>query len=76
MGFRILRRERWTLTAGVLFVVVGGLFPTAFVALQSTQAGIVNQANTSPVRQHLTPIQIPDFMVATEGSSDGSQIRE
>jgi NADH-quinone oxidoreductase subunit M len=28
-----LPRERWVLTAGVLFVVLGGLFPTAIVAL-------------------------------------------
>jgi NADH-quinone oxidoreductase subunit M len=60
-GFTImadaLPRERWILTAGVLFVVLGGLFPNAFVALQSAQAEIVDQATGSPVRQHLTPIQ-------------------
>ena len=71
-----LPRERWTLAGGALFVVVGGLFPTAFVALQSAQVEIVGQANTDPVRQDLTTIHIPDFMIATEDSNDGSQIRE
>jgi NADH:ubiquinone oxidoreductase subunit 4 (subunit M) len=30
-----LPRERWILTAAVLFVVLGGLFPNAIVALTS-----------------------------------------
>ncbi len=32
-----LPRERWTLAAGVLFVVLGGLFPKAIVAQRSAQ---------------------------------------
>lgn len=48
-----LPRERLILTAGVLFVVLGGLFPNAFIALQSAQAEIVREASDSPVRQHL-----------------------
>ena len=44
-----LPRERWILAAGVLFVVLGGLFPTAIVALQSAQAETVEQAMELPV---------------------------
>ena len=39
-----LPRERWILAAGVVFVVLGGLFPSAIVALQSAQAETVEQA--------------------------------
>jgi hypothetical protein len=71
-------RERWILAAGVLFVVLGGLFPNAFVALQSAQAEVVNQANDRPVRrQHLTPIRIRGFVTTNnEDLNDGSEIRE
>ena len=55
-----LPRERWTLAAGVLFVVVGGLFPSTFVALQSAQAEIMGQTN-NPLHYHLAPLRIPDF---------------
>jgi NADH-quinone oxidoreductase subunit M len=34
-----LPRERWILTAGVLFVVLGGLFPNVIVAQRSAEAG-------------------------------------
>jgi NADH-quinone oxidoreductase subunit M len=47
-GFTImadaLPRERWILTAGVLFVVLGGLFPNAIVARRSAEAETVEQA--------------------------------
>ncbi len=33
-----LPRERWILTAGVLFVVLGGLFPSVIVAQRSAEA--------------------------------------
>src|SRR5271166_5655230 len=39
-----LPRERWILTAGVLFVVLGGLFPSVIVSLQSAQAETVEQS--------------------------------
>jgi NADH-quinone oxidoreductase subunit M len=72
-----LPRERWILAAGVLFVVLGGLFPNAFVALQSAQVEVVNQANDSPVRhQHLTPIRIPGFVITSEDLNHGSEICE
>jgi NADH-quinone oxidoreductase subunit M len=72
-----LPRERWILAAGVLFVVLGGLFPNAFVALQSAQAEVVNQANDRPVRrQHLTLIRIPGFVITSVDLNDGSEIRE
>jgi len=72
-----LPRERWILAVGVLFVVLGGLFPNALVALQSTQAEVVNHANDRRVRrQHLTPISIPDFVITSEDLNEGSEIRE
>jgi NADH-quinone oxidoreductase subunit M len=40
-----LPRERWILTAAVLFVVLGGLFPNAIVALRPAQAETVEQAS-------------------------------
>jgi len=39
-----LPRERWILTAGVLFVVLGGLFPNVIVARRSAEAETVEQA--------------------------------
>ena len=39
-----LPRERWILTAGVLFVVLGGLFPNVIVAQRSAEAETVEQA--------------------------------
>ena len=41
-----LPRERWILTAGVLFVVFGGLFPNVIVAQRSAEA--VEQAIQAP----------------------------
>jgi NADH-quinone oxidoreductase subunit M len=49
-----LPRERWILAAGVLFVVLGGLFPNAIVALQSAEAETVEQAITAPAL-HVQP---------------------
>jgi len=47
-----LPRERWILTAGVLFVVLGGLFPNAIVALapmdSETVAGATSSASLKP----------------------------
>ncbi len=47
-GFTImadaLPRERWTLTAATLFVVLGGLFPSAIVVRWTAQAEAVEQA--------------------------------
>jgi len=39
-----LPRERWILAAGVLFVVLGGLFPNAIVARRAAEAEAVEQA--------------------------------
>ncbi|HLH43512.1 MAG TPA: proton-conducting transporter membrane subunit, partial [Bryobacteraceae bacterium] len=46
-----LPRERWTLAAGVLFVVLGGLFPRLIVAQRSADADAVEQAILSPARE-------------------------
>jgi len=40
-----LPRERWTLAAGVLFVVLGGLFPNMIVAQRSADADTVAKAS-------------------------------
>jgi NADH-quinone oxidoreductase subunit M len=39
-----LPRERWILSAGVLFVVLGGLFPAAIVSLRSAEAEVMGQS--------------------------------
>ena len=49
-----LPRERWILTAGVLFVVLGGLFPNAIVALRPPDAGQQEQTIDSPA----SPLQV------------------
>lgn len=41
-----LPRERWILTAAVLFVVLGGLFPNAIVALAPARAAAIEQVTT------------------------------
>lgn len=43
-----LPRERWILAAGVLFVVLGGLFPNAIVARRAVEAEAVEQAIRAP----------------------------
>ena len=51
-----LPRERWILTAGVLFVVLGGLFPNAIVALgpaagetvKVTDVGVATKPSATP----------------------------
>jgi NADH-quinone oxidoreductase subunit M len=39
-----LPRERWILAAGVLFVVLGGLYPNAIVVLQSAEDSVVQES--------------------------------
>lgn len=43
-----LPRERWILAAGLLFVVLGGLFPNAIVARRSAEADTVERAFRAP----------------------------
>jgi NADH-quinone oxidoreductase subunit M len=43
-----LPRERWVLTATVLFVVFGGLFPNAIVIQHSAEAVAVDEASHTP----------------------------
>jgi NADH-quinone oxidoreductase subunit M len=45
-----LPRERWTLAAGVLFVILGGLFPTVIVAQRSTTMDAAGLAIHVPAR--------------------------
>ena len=39
-----LPRERWILAIGIVFVVLGGLFPNAIVARRSSEADLVERA--------------------------------
>lgn len=53
-----LPRERWALAAGVLFVVIGGLFPRAIVVQRSAEASIAGRtvhasANSASPRRML-----------------------
>lgn len=41
-----LPRERWILAVGVLFVVLGGLFPNLIVAQRSTEAQVISWQRT------------------------------
>lgn len=43
-----LPRERWILAAGVLFVVLGGLFPNVIVAQRSAEMDVVDQVTHTP----------------------------
>lgn len=45
-----LPRERWILTAGVLFVVLGGLFPNVIVAQRPAEEETVGKAIRAPRR--------------------------
>lgn len=49
-----LPRERWILTAGALFVVLGGLFPNAIVRLGSTGTG---EARTASSVETVRPVR-------------------
>ena len=42
-----LPRERWILAVGILFVVLGGLYPNAIVVQRSAEADIVQRPNPS-----------------------------
>ena len=52
-----LPRERWILAAGVLFVVLGGLFPNAIVAQRSAETDRVEQVIYTPIH----PVQAPSI---------------
>jgi len=43
-----LPRERWSLAAGVIFVVLGGLFPNTIISPQSAEAEASMQAMNAP----------------------------
>jgi NADH-quinone oxidoreductase subunit M len=48
-----LPRERWALTAGVLFVVLGGLFPNAIVIQHSAQADMMQEPIRTAAGLHI-----------------------
>ncbi|HJY07413.1 MAG TPA: proton-conducting transporter membrane subunit, partial [Bryobacteraceae bacterium] len=50
-----LPREQWILATGVLFVVLGGLFPNAIIAPRLAEAETARQATYAPLP--LTPMQ-------------------
>jgi NADH-quinone oxidoreductase subunit M len=64
-----LPRERWILSAGVLFVVLGGLFPAAIVARREAEAEEVEQA------MRLSPKPGPDGRGAAMLRRERGQIR-
>jgi NADH-quinone oxidoreductase subunit M len=43
-----LPRERWILAIGIVFVVLGGLFPNVIVARRSSEADLVERARANP----------------------------
>ena len=45
-----LPRERWVLAIGMVFVVLGGVFPNQFVARRSVEANVVERDLRSPAR--------------------------
>lgn len=85
-----LPRERWILTLAVLFVVLGGLFPSAIVALRpgdgiSTQMGAVLERSGSATsktwdvvlpRAHSEDIILNSSRVASPNSSDQGRNRQ
>ena len=58
-----LPRERWTLAAGVLFVVLGGLFPNLIVAQRSAEADAV------AIRTDAGTTETPDRPISTRAHS-------
>jgi len=47
-----LPRERWILTAGVVFVVLGGLYPNAIVVLRSAEGSVVQETLRARAPHH------------------------
>jgi NADH-quinone oxidoreductase subunit M len=62
-----LPRERWTLAAGVLFVVLGGLFPNLIVAQRSAEADTVAGRIRSGDKTRQHEIIARDQMLAIRG---------
>ena len=56
-----LPRERWILAAGVLFVVLGGLFPNAIVAQRSAETDLVEQIHKPALP---VPVSAPETIMA------------
>jgi len=50
-----LPRERWILAAGVLFVVLGGLFPNAIVSLGASVRGVAGPVTSASVSSRRAP---------------------
>jgi NADH-quinone oxidoreductase subunit M len=62
-----LPRERWTLAAGVLFVVLGGLFPNLIVAQRSAEADTVAGGIRSGVKTQQHQVVSHDQLLAIRG---------
>jgi NADH-quinone oxidoreductase subunit M len=52
-----LPRERWILAIGIVFVVLGGLFPNVIVARRSAEADVVGEAIRPPTRESAKSIR-------------------
>jgi NADH-quinone oxidoreductase subunit M len=54
-----LPRERWILAIGIIFVVLGGLFPNVIVARRSAEADLVERAGRAHARLHSPDVYLP-----------------
>jgi len=70
-GFTIqadaLPREQWIFAAGLLLVILGGLFPSAIVALRSAEAETIAQSPQMKVKRHTAELHY----VRQRGCSSG-----
>ncbi len=68
-----LPRERWILAAGVLFVVLGGLFPSVFVAQRSATMDRVEQAIHTPMHS-IQPNSRKSLFTSWSNTSGGNGV--
>jgi len=59
-----LPRERWTLAAGLLFVVLGGLFPSLIVAQRSAEADAVARGMDSATGPRHNDVALHDRLIS------------
>jgi NADH-quinone oxidoreductase subunit M len=67
-----LPRERWILAAGVLFVVLGGLFPNTIVIRHSVELDIIEHSARNSAGPHL-PIRVNAMTMVGVGPENGKR---